>query len=976
MFLMLVIAILFAVYTISKIRSLEDNNKALQTMIQNHITKDHSDRAVSSNEETVTYAGTIAKKSSPMATMATPNYPKKVDSPILESPTQPNKQQSKGGFIRWLLNSTLAKTIERTFSENWTGFIGTILLILGVGFLSVYTALKMAPVYRFLMICAVSAGLAAGSFYFKKKDFWKLLNQWTKSAAAGLFLFACVGAGGIPTIKWIHSLHLALFVLLVGIVVNLVTGFLSRKEFFVSIHTFFGLLALSIGLPVVYKTELFSVIFLGISALIAIASIVWGRNEQWEYNTLISVSSFSLFHLFWAMLIGFNAFTPIQQTVGIATILAVCVTALFVHYSKLYTTKTFHSKPFWVHVLCWYWLGVGLLQHYAQSPWATVGISFGAIVALFIAGQAKKLAIRWLYLTDSLIAQGLGVMAVCSFLQIGASYSLILNLIFCLLTLFLVVRIIEKETHLSRITDSALLLSGIANLYFHIPIVSISYTQNIGWSATFFIGSTIIGAAAHFFLLKKTDAHSQHLIPFLGKNTSVFGILLGLALSVIYLLFNNLEISPIYLLLVASSAIFIRQKMQCNGFGLGLRTSIAFISLHQWLDLLIHSFDIQHTLLRIFVLGTILIGTAFFSYKKNTNRYHSSYGIYLFGIHLLISIYLIGKLYMALAIGTVFLLTSVILLELSRITQKKLKHSGAYILHVAYVFVAAFIFWHLSKELSIDMLLGIFEVTVLIQLVAIFVFIYWFFSRTYRQDVPDFTWTTIHPLFIELTLLFITMLAYSHIPGNIRSLYWIALAFFALYFGSNQLLNVPRLRTYAYGFYIVSTFQMSFVASRFMSPSLKLFDQTWMRSLFAIFGQVGFLGYALKSLNLNNIEYPKSLQWAQKISDTINKNKVRFLFYPLFLFVALFLYWSFDKSILTLLWLLEALVLFLLSIFLSNNHFRLISMGAVSLCLLRIIFYDLTSASTITRAIVFIGSGVILILMNSTYNKCKDRFKA
>jgi hypothetical protein len=126
---------------------------------------------------------------------------------------------------------------------------------------------------------------------------------------------------------------------------------------------------------------------------------------------------------------------------------------------------------------------------------------------------------------------------------------------------------------------------------------------------------------------------------------------------------------------------------------------------------------------------------------------------------------------------------------------------------------------------------------------------------------------------------------------------------------------------------------------------------------------------------IKNMDYPILLKGLKPLNNGIENNKKNFLFYPMFGCVALFFYWTFDTSVLTLLWFLEAFVVFLLSIRLSNHHFRLVSMGAVGLCLLRIIFYDLTGASTITRAIVFIGAGVILILMNSVYNRYKDRFK-
>jgi uncharacterized membrane protein len=90
--------------------------------------------------------------------------------------------------------------------------------------------------------------------------------------------------------------------------------------------------------------------------------------------------------------------------------------------------------------------------------------------------------------------------------------------------------------------------------------------------------------------------------------------------------------------------------------------------------------------------------------------------------------------------------------------------------------------------------------------------------------------------------------------------------------------------------------------------------------------------------------------------------------------VALFLYQTFDKSILTLLWVVECFLIFIAAVILKENHFRYLAMTGLALTLIRLVFYDLAKSDTFTRALVFIGVGILMLVMNSIYNRYKDRF--
>lgn len=120
---------------------------------------------------------------------------------------------------------------------------------------------------------------------------------------------------------------------------------------------------------------------------------------------------------------------------------------------------------------------------------------------------------------------------------------------------------------------------------------------------------------------------------------------------------------------------------------------------------------------------------------------------------------------------------------------------------------------------------------------------------------------------------------------------------------------------------------------------------------------------------------PKPLIFLNGAIDRIHNNINTYVFYPLIICTAMFLFWTFDKSVLTLLWVIECLLVFVISIVLKKQHFRYVALGALAICIVRLIFFDLSQSSTLTRALVFLSVGVIMLIMNSLYNKFKSRFE-
>jgi uncharacterized membrane protein len=144
--------------------------------------------------------------------------------------------------------------------------------------------------------------------------------------------------------------------------------------------------------------------------------------------------------------------------------------------------------------------------------------------------------------------------------------------------------------------------------------------------------------------------------------------------------------------------------------------------------------------------------------------------------------------------------------------------------------------------------------------------------------------------------------------------------------------------------------------------------------LAGILVQIMFVIYFHHRGGLASVTFPFDAPRFARLIAAVGRRVNLWVYYPFFTAIALFLYWSFDSAILTLLWVAEAFSIFVLSVILKENHFRYLSMAALIGCLLRLVGYDLARTATITRALVFLGVGGLMLAMNYLYGRYKERF--
>ncbi|TGE25722.1 DUF2339 domain-containing protein [Hymenobacter aquaticus] len=339
---------------------------------------------------------------------------------------------------------------EQVLLDNWTGILGAVVLVIGVGFLGIYTALQVTPPVRFAMICGFAAALLALDYFLRTKPFAERLHVWLHSSAAAIFLFACVGASSVPGLQWAAP-PLSYLLLLAGVAANLWLAWRSSRESVATLHGVLSLVALAVIAP--------DLLTLGTAAAVTAFCIAITYRQRWKYQLLLSIVSFFVFHQYW----HFHLAAPLAggaRLVAMALVMLVGVAAAVVQYRSVYARTQFDALLFAAHVLNWTTLGFNLYQYSTGSPWKTIPLALGSALTFFVARRARQLGIQWLFQTDTIISLILALATAFSLLGWHASGTVVglFMLLESLLIAFIMAR--ERETLVFQVASAGALLAG------------------------------------------------------------------------------------------------------------------------------------------------------------------------------------------------------------------------------------------------------------------------------------------------------------------------------------------------------------------------------------------------------------------------------------------------------------------------------------------------------------------------------------
>ena len=118
----------------------------------------------------------------------------------------------------------------------------------------------------------------------------------------------------------------------------------------------------------------------------------------------------------------------------------------------------------------------------------------------------------------------------------------------------------------------------------------------------------------------------------------------------------------------------------------------------------------------------------------------------------------------------------------------------------------------------------------------------------------------------------------------------------------------------------------------------------------------------MQGSNLNN---PRSFQWINRLETLARRYPQRLIAAPLSIALALMVVQMPTGSTwITLIWSLEALVLYALSLRFDDKPMRRGALVMLGLCLVRLVGWDMQRADMALRGIVFTGVGIVMITMN------------
>jgi hypothetical protein len=868
---------------------------------------------------------------------------------------------------------------EKQIAENWTGIVGTVVLVLGIGFLGVYTALRMTEFFRFLMIVGCSAAMASAFFILRRKERWIKLALWMRSAAGAVFLFACLGAGGIPGLYWIRDPLWGLVALLLGITINLFLAIIGGKQVFASLHVLLGLVALTIA-PQSDTTLI-------IGSVVAIFGIALTFREKWDYHLLLSISSFFAFHTFWYFKIGGkDAFTSSQNILGIVLVSAVCVLAACVHYRTLYGSKQFDKIPFLVHFINWMYFGVGLLMHVSGMKWTTIPLFAGAVVAFILADYARKLKIRWLHCTDTLIAQIITVIAVISLAKWGITYDIVMTILFLQVLAFTRVVLFVREDILYRAGIAATQIAGVA------VVMAFAVTGDLSDHLVCIRQGALAAVCAagafalHWYLAalkeRRFISYDSILSLYFAESTelSITGIMPGILLLCVGIFAHN--ILWLYYLFVGAALVMtvIRPKIATNGFTAGCALLILSAHVITWYTLYTDADPaIGKSIARGLPLFLLSLAAARWDMLPLRQIRATWFGIYLAVLHFAILSHVIFNPVSPLIPGVCWLPASLLLLEIARFIAGNQKSGTAatgegdrYLLHGGYFLLAAFFIRHILVHLQSEAFIGFLKIRFIIEAIALATALYWAFSKRPRGAREYKSWIMIHPLFVEIIALFAVLTVSIEVEKYWHPLIWIASAFVALFLGKKAP-ALSRMKAYAMLFYWASVFQVTFLLGVYERLGMHWYERDWILGTMAIILQFCFLAFFYRLSPLSDVAFPQVLLVLGGIIKSIKKRQNLFLFYPLLICVTLFFYWTFSKSLLTLLFVLECFSIFVISIVLKERYFRYTALIGLAFCIIRLIFFDLARSTTLVKALVFLGVGLIMLGMHALYNRFKNR---
>ncbi len=855
--------------------------------------------------------------------------------------------------------------LERLLVENWTGILGVMVVVAGVTFVVVNVGLRLGGFERFLITVATAAALAAPSLLLGRPSPWRELSLWMRSGGGALLLFACAAAGSLPELglRWIEAPGPAVLLLAVGMAVNLLLARVAPSQSVASLHVVVNLVPLLIASQ--------NPITLALATLVTVAGLAMPLPQRQERHQLVVTWAYAGFQL-WRLAGNGALLEAMQPERGFALVGALVVFgggALWQHHPR---GRAPELRPLPLLLLLSRWGGVGLAllvtpTHAAQR---IVGLALAAALAYTLGKGAGRAGVRWLVRCDLLVAQVLAMAAVLSLQPLVVNGPLLVAGLWLETVLFLGLAVSEHDPVLRRWGWGAVNLVAVALVFTGLITAAVDALTTAptaleqGQNAAVLIGAGLLAALLQLLLQRRAVP-----LPWPAALGWISGLLVAVGTSIS----APAPWRETLALVVVGALLLLARRQRPPGLLGGCGLAIVMAHLTSWLVLVVQApWSLAPLLIRLLplaALSLLLAGAGGRPALRAT-------GLHLFGVTAALGVYLALAPISELLPGTAWLALAAGALELAR---RRSRGPALQLLVMALGYLVLFLTAYLLVILPSPELLSLgrvsFSARLPIQLFALVVALRVWFLRPGAGLTALPLWRGVQPLALEAAVL-VSVLGIAVEVGPLwRPVAWSLLAVL-LVIPKLQRLFAPRLAVYA-----VLVYWRGILGLLAMLDTLPPAPERWLGQpqtvgVLAIALEVLFILLAHKKLETPLQAASQGLPLLSWIARRVAAAPNRWLYYPMFVAVAWSLAARYDRSLLTLLWALQAFVIYLLSAVLRDQQFRWLALLGLGACLVRLVAIDMAQADLGLRGVVFIGVGLLMLAMNAIYNRFRARFNS
>ncbi|HOF33665.1 MAG TPA: hypothetical protein PK624_06385 [Spirochaetota bacterium] len=839
---------------------------------------------------------------------------------------------------------------EKKYFRNITNFIGLFFLSIGLLFFAGYAFSQISPIIRFIILNIFSISLLIAGFILQRYRNTNIAII-LKTLSGAMLLFSAVGSSRFQLLHWTdNELHL-IIVSLFSVSANVIIAYVKSEKNWDKVHLLLTLFALSF-LNQINCIFVISAIFSFTAAIIYL-----------KRNNLFSIYYISFIYFAYQLYISFNSvyYLSLSNNVGIVSSVVISLFPLFFYIFKKKLNET--SSKF-SYVL--YLLNISLffitIYQYSINIEIKELLLFGSAFILYFITKKGIISIYQYIKTANIIAIIVMILyALYSLKDFNISNGLIVC--FSIIFLYIMLSIEIKDRILFNVISiiQIILIAGLIYL-----IRGNAFTNN---SELVKYGIIAVVSGILFIVFRSNYTKVKEIN---NKVWFISGILPSIIFSALVVstafTFHNYLLWGVFLILSTIISFGLRKA----SLKYGQIISVFVYCINGFLH-----FEASQTIisslyhfLPFFIIPLINL----FYYSENNDPFCRFVSMFTMFSSVIWFCYKLLFPVSAPLPGVIYLLLSLISFEVGDLfssTKVKMLFRLKNNFYLWGFFLSClFIVFHVAVILNSEKYFDIkglhFQVRLFIEIAAILVFLYYCLSQ---RRISNIIIEKLYNFNVELLVLLIILAVKSQIQRIYHSPIWVIISFLIFFCGKYINGNPWRLKVYSVFFCLASMIQTAFYLGTKVSVDASFIKQGWFLGIIAISLQCVFIIIIRQNKYLENSDLSSKTGIINNIKNQIQLKYDRYLYYLLFLCIALYINTSFDQSFHSFLWLIESFIIYIVGVIHKDKVLRMISVSFILFCVLRMIFVDLKEQNLIIKSAVFFMSGILLILINIIYKK-------